>query len=205
MAGRVVPSFTRNATRGTDISETPGHDRLAVVCLALVTALDAASLSPHWSAVPAGVAGIVVLARARHWGPKYTVREPLLWSLHLAHAWLGFGLVLRGLVPWVAALPPSIALHAITAGGIGLVTFSMMTRVTLGHTGRMLHVPPGVGVLLGLLATSGLIRVVGPMVAASRLSVVLAVAGALWSASFAGYLLVYGRALVTPRVDGLPG
>jgi uncharacterized protein involved in response to NO len=205
MAGRVVPSFTRNATRGTDISETPGHDRFAVVCLALVTALDAASLSPRWSAVPAGVAGIVVLARARHWGPKYTLREPLLWSLHLAHAWLGFGLVLRGLVPWVAALPPSIALHAITAGGIGLVTFSMMTRVTLGHTGRMLHVPPRVGVLLGLLATSGLIRVVGPIVAASRLSVVLAVAGALWSASFAGYLLVYGRALVTPRLDGLPG
>ncbi len=205
MAGRVVPSFTRNATRRTDISETPVHDRLVVGCLVLVAALDAASLPPHWSAVPAGISGILVLARARYWGPQYTLRDPLLWGLHLAHAWLGVGLVLRGLVPWVAWLPPSVALHAVTAGGIGLVTFSMMARVTLGHTGRVLLAPRGLGASMGLLATSALIRVIGPIVAASHLSAVLAVAGALWSASFAGYLVVYGRALVTPRVDGLPG
>lgn len=205
MAGRVVPSFTRNATRGTHISETPRHDRLVVACLALVAALDAASLPTRWSAVPAGISGIVVLARARYWGPQYTLRDPLLWSLHLAHAWLGLGLVLRGLVPWVAWLPPSVALHVVTVGGVGLITFSMMTRVTLGHTGRMLRVPRAIGASMGLLAMSALIRVIGPMVAASHLSHVLAVAGAFWSASFAGYLGVYGRALVTARVDGLPG
>jgi uncharacterized protein involved in response to NO len=205
MTGRVVPSFTRNATRGAAIVETPRHDRLIVACLVVTAAFDAASLAPSFSAVPAFVSGVAVLARARYWGPKYTLREPLLWSLHLAHAWLGVGLVLRGLVPWVSWLPPSVALHAVTAGGIGLITFAMMVRVTLGHTGRMLRVPPAVSVTMGLLATSALIRVLGPIVAASHLSVVLAVAGALWSAAFAGYLVVYARALASPRVDGLPG
>jgi uncharacterized protein involved in response to NO len=205
MTGRVVPSFTRNATRATDITETPSYDRVAALAVVLVAVLDAASVSARVSALPAGLAGILLLVRARHWGPKHTFSAPLLWSLHLAHAWFGIGLTLRGLTAWFPFVPPSIALHAVTAGGIGLLTFSMMTRVTLGHTGRMLVVPRGIGVVIGLLATAALLRVTGPLFAGSRLPLVLAAAGGLWSLSFAAYLAAYGRALVTPRVDGQAG
>lgn len=204
MTGRIVPSFTRNATRAADISETPTYDRVAIIASVFVALLDALSAPSGLSAVPAAVAGAAVLGRARHWGPKHTSSDPLLWSLHLAHASLGAGLLLRGLTPWVG-LPPSIALHAITAGGIGLATLSMMIRVTLGHTGRMLQVPASIGAALALLSAAALLRVLGPLLAPSHLTVALTLAGILWSAAFAGYLLRYGRALVAPRVDGVPG
>jgi uncharacterized protein involved in response to NO len=155
--------------------------------------------------VPAGVAGLLVLLRARHWGARYTLNDPLLWILHLAHAWIGIGLALRGLAPFVPGIPPSIALHAVTAAGIGLLTLGMMTRVTLGHTGRMLAVPPSIGVAFGLLAFSAVLRVGGPLVAPSHLTIVLGAAAALWATSFCLYLVVYGRALVTRRSDGQPG
>ncbi|HEX5098767.1 MAG TPA: NnrS family protein, partial [Polyangiaceae bacterium] len=65
MTGRIVPSFTRNATGATDIAETPRYDRAAASLLVLVTLLDAVSAARAFSAVPAALAGVLVLARAR--------------------------------------------------------------------------------------------------------------------------------------------
>jgi uncharacterized protein involved in response to NO len=205
VTGRIVPSFTRNATRATDIAETPRHDRMAAAAMVAVAMLDAVSAPAPWSALPAGVAGCLVVARARHWGARHTLREPLLWSLHLAHAWLGVGLVLRALASSVPSVPQSVALHAVTVGGIGLLTLSMMTRVTLGHTGRMLRAPRSMSVAFVLLSAAALLRVAGPLFAADHLLLVLAAAGGLWSAAFVVYLVVYAPALWSPRVDGEAG
>lgn len=205
MTGRIVPSFTRGAVPAARPTETPRHDRAAVAAMLLVVILDAASAPAAWSAAPAAVAGVLALSRARHWGAAHTLRTPLLWILHLGHAWVGVGLVLRGIAAVHPGVPPSIALHALTAGGIGLLTFGMMTRVTLGHTGRMLAVPPAVTAAMLALSACALLRVLGPLIAPGRLALVLGLAGALWAAAFAVFLLVYGRALIAPRIDGRPG
>lgn len=205
MTGRVVPLFTRNATQASDIVESPAYDRAAALSVALVAVLDLARLPSLVSAVPAGFAGAIVLARARRWGIEHTFRQPLLWVLHLGHAWVGVGLVLRGLVPLIPSLSPSLAVHAVTVGGLGLLSFGMMTRVTLGHTGRMLAVPRSIGIAMLALALSAFLRVFGPLVAPFHVPLVLGVAGALWSAAFVTYAIVYARALMTRRVDGRPG
>jgi uncharacterized protein involved in response to NO len=205
MTGRVVPAFTRNATRADDIADTPRLDRAAVFAMGLVVVLDAASAPAAWSAGPAGLAGVLALARARRWGARHTLEQPLLWVLHLGHAWVAVGLVLRGLVPFVPGLPASVALHAVTAGGIGLLTLGMMTRVTLGHTGRLLAVPRFIGAAMLALAVCAALRVFGPLAAPDHLTAVLGSAGALWCAAFGAYIVGYARALLTPRVDGLPG
>jgi uncharacterized protein involved in response to NO len=205
MTGRVVPMFTRNATHASDIVESPIYDRLATLAVALVVVLDIAGASSLYSAPLAGFAGAMVLARARKWGAKHTLRKPLLWVLHLGHAWVGIGLILRGLVPLFPSLPPSLALHAVTAGGLGLLSFGMMTRVTLGHTGRMLAVPRSIAFAMHGLACCALLRVFGPLVVPFHVPVLLGFAGALWSAAFVTYVVVYASALVSPRVDGRPG
>jgi uncharacterized protein involved in response to NO len=102
-------------------------------------------------------------------------------------------------------VPQSVALHAVTVGGIGLLTLSMMTRVTLGHTGRMLRAPRSMSVAFVLLSAAALLRVAGPLFAADHLLLVLAAAGGLWSAAFVVYLVVYAPALWSPRVDGEAG
>ena len=205
MTGRVVPMFTRNATRASDVVESPFFNRAATLAVALVAVLDLARLPSLFSALPAGFAGAMVLARASRWGIEHTFRQPLLWVLHVGHASVGVGLVLRGLVPLIPSLPPSLALHAVTVGGLGLLSFGMMTRVTLGHTGRMLAVPRSIGIAMLALALSALLRVFGPLVMPLHVPLVLGLAGALWSAAFVTYVIVYARALMTRRVDGRPG
>ena len=205
MTGRVVPMFTRNATQASDIVESPHLNRFAALTAALVIALDLAAAPASLSALPAAAAGALVLARSLRWGARHTIRQPLLWVLHLGHAWVGVGLLLRGLVPFVSALPASLALHAVTTGGLGLLAFGMMVRVTLGHTGRVLAVPRSITLAMLALLVCATLRVLGPLVAPFHLSLVLAVAGALWSAAFLTYVIVYSRALVTPRVDGRSG
>ena len=62
--------------------------------------------------------------------------EPLLFVLHIGYAWLVLGTALLGLAMLDADLPPSAAIHALTAGAIGTMILAVMTRVARGHTGR---------------------------------------------------------------------
>jgi uncharacterized protein involved in response to NO len=205
MTGRVVPMFTRNATGATDIRESKFVDRTAAAATASLVVLDLAAAPAVVGAIPALVAGVSLLVRAAFFGPRHVLGSPLLWVLHLGHLWVAVGLVLRGLVPLMPSLPPSIALHAVTAGGLGLLSFGMMTRVTLGHTGRMLVAPRSTALAMLALAIAAVLRVVGPLAAPAHVPFALGSAAILWSAAFLTYVFAFGRALVTPRVDGRPG
>ena len=135
----------------------------------------------------------------------HTLSNALLWPLHLGAAWIGVGLILRCLSAFVPGMPPGVALHAITAGGIGVLCLAMMTRVTLGHTGRMLAIPRPMVWAMGALSLAVFLRVLGPLLVPSHYPLALGIAALFWSLSFAVYLFVYAGALVSPRVDGRPG
>ena len=68
--------------------------------------------------------------------PWLTWRLPLLWTLHLSAYMIICGFLLLGLYELALFSNKSLSVHAITVGGIGLMSLSMMTRVSLGHTGR---------------------------------------------------------------------
>ncbi len=205
ITSRVVPMFTRNATSAAGIASRPALDRAAIVGMALLTLLDLCSAPVLPRAVLAIAVGVFTFLRARDWGAERTLGNPLLWVLHLGSAWIGTGLILRGLSSFVPGLSPSIALHAITAGGVGLLCLGMMTRVTLGHTGRMLAVPPSMAWAMRALSLAVVLRVVGPVLMPSKTLVALSLAALFWSLAFGCYLAIYAKALVSPRVDGRPG
>ena len=83
------------------------------------------------------LAGIASFARLARWRGHDTLAESLVWSLHLGFAWVPAGLCLIGLgVLLPSAVPTTAGLHALSAGAIGSMTLAVMTRATLGHTGR---------------------------------------------------------------------
>lgn len=202
MTGRVVPMFTRNAIRSEDVRGSPPLERLATIAVVLILAMETLEAPPKAVGVASCLAGVLAALRMASWGTRRTLHEPLLWILHAGSIWIAIGLILRGAASF-SPVPLGSGLHALTAGAIGTLTLGMMSRVAQGHTGRPLAVPPQIAVAFGAVALGGVIRVLAPVFWAGMLAP-LVVAGLLWSAAFAVYLVSYAPVLAAARVDGQP-
>src|SRR5690606_9850673 len=126
--------------------------------------------------------------RAVRWYRPGIWRVPLLWSLHVAYAWLVVALL--GLAAWHAGVPiaGSAVLHAFTVGTVGGLILAMMARVSLGHTGRPLAPPRPMAIAFAAVALAAAARV-GLASGAPRLGVALA-AGA-WCFGFGVFVIRY--------------
>jgi uncharacterized protein involved in response to NO len=204
IGGRVIPMFTTNAIPGFRLTPQPaGHNWvIPLSALALVTL--AAGLPGWWSAVPCLAAAAVLLSRVAGWRSYAVGKRPLLWSLHLAYAWLPLAFLLQACAAlgWVT---PGVATHAFTVGVIGGAIMAMITRTALGHTGRMLAAGRAETAAYGLLALAAALRVLGPLVWPAGYLHWVAGAAVCWVAGFLVYVAVYAPRLSRPRVDGKPG
>jgi uncharacterized protein involved in response to NO len=205
ISARIIPMFTRNATKIQSVRNLPWLDRLAAASMVLLVLGDALALDARIVAGVAGIAGLAVLGRSTFWGAQSTRTQPLLWVLHVGHAFVPLGLLLRAGAIVTPAIPPTAALHAMTAGAIGVLTLGMMTRVGLGHTGRMLAVPRSLAVAFLFAIGGALLRVAAAWLPAAMYVEIVSAAGLLWTAGFAIYVVVHARLLFSPRVDGRPG
>jgi uncharacterized protein involved in response to NO len=209
IGGRITPSFTQNALLRAGaagaVRGRPLFDRLAVagaVTLALAELLAPRSLATGTSAA---VAAFATLARTSGWQTRFALRDPLLASLHVGHAWVALGFAAIALADLGAPVPPTVALHALTAGAMGAMILAVMTRVALGHTGRPLVAPPSARLAYWLVSSGALARVLGPLLAPEAARAAWLVAGLLWAGAFASFLAGYAGILVGPRADGRPG
>jgi uncharacterized protein involved in response to NO len=86
------------------------------------------------------------------------------------------------------------------------MTLGMMSRVTLGHTGRDIFTPPkGLAVVFAMLLLGLLFRIVMPIIAARDYTLWIGISQTLWMASFVGFSIIYLPQLMHARVDGGPG
>ncbi len=145
-------------------------------------------------AAAAALAGVLFLIhsyRLLGWHTRGIWHKPLLWSLYLSYLFITTGFLLFAASLWFDSLwfP---ALHAFAVGGIGLVTLSMMTRVSLGHTGRSIHEPPPLMPLFLLLLVIGaLVRVMFPALLPNFYSHWIELSQLMWISAFAGFVAVY--------------
>jgi uncharacterized protein involved in response to NO len=201
IAGRVFPMFTRNATEAATIHSSRWLELTTVGGMVLLTAIDI--VAPSWIGATAlsGVVGSAALARAWGWRARGMARQPLLWVLHLGHAWVPIGLLLRVVARFTSAVPMSLATHALTVGALGSLTLGMMARVSLGHTGRPLVVARPIAWAFASIAAAAFARVLAPLVLPAGYFVELVVAGTLWTTALLVYLAGYARMLWRPRAD----
>jgi len=201
IGGRIVPSFTRNwlAKRGAARLPAPfGRFDRAVLGFTVGAAV-------IWTIAPDTTpAGIAMLAaglghglRLARWRTLATLTEPLLWVLHLAYGWLALGFGLLGAAQMWSALPASAAVHALTAGAMGTMTLAVMTRASLGHSGRPLSAGRGTTVVYLLATVGAVLRLIAPALTGAE-TLVLVAAGVLWAGAFALFALLYGPILIRP-------
>ncbi len=204
IGGRVTPSFTRNwqTKRGGPLPAVAG--RLDAVTLALTAAgLVAWSVAPTHPAAGALLlaSGGLNLVRLVRWRGDATMAEPLVWILHLGYLWLAAGLLFTGLsVAAPGLVPPSVGVHALTAGAIGVMTLAIMTRASRGHTGRPLAAGRIEVLIYVLINAAALTRVTGGLLPTLYQPLLMVSAG-LWSAAFLAFVVGYGPMLLSPRPD----
>ncbi|HAT87159.1 MAG TPA: NnrS family protein, partial [Rhizobiales bacterium] len=152
LGGRVVPAFTRNALRRMEVSEEelpdthPAANKLALLTTGLFTL---ALFFPVPEAVLGTLALLAALANAWRfsgWKGLSILGYPILWSLHLGYAMLILAYAFYGLALLTGVAMESAALHILAIGAVGCMTLAIMSRASLGHTGRPLTVRPILGV-----------------------------------------------------------
>ena len=99
----------------------------------------------------------------------------------------------------------SLALHAFTVGGIGVLTLGMMARVSLGHTGRALKVSNTIAIAFVLINVAALFRVLLPAIIPAGYDSFLLISTYCWLAAFSLFIYIYIPILSAVRIDGKEG
>ena len=192
MSRRLIPFFIeRGLDEPVQLRNSARLDAVALGVFLVFFVVAVFVASRPAAAALAAVLFVIHLYRLAGWYTPGVWRKPLLWSLVLAYLSItcGFGLFAAGYWYPVLHFP---ALHAFAVGGIGLITLSMMTRVSLGHTGRSVHQPPRLMPLfLLLLAVAALVRVILPPLLPGHYSLWIQLSQLLWIGAFGGFLVYY--------------
>jgi uncharacterized protein involved in response to NO len=202
VGGRIIPVFTRNWLTKQGATGVPvAHGRVDNVALG---ALHAGMIG--WALFPAfsPVGGLLLLAAALNfwrlvrWCGIATWAEPLLIVLHVGYLWVVIGAALLGASMLTGHVAEAAAIHALTAGAIGTMTLGVMTRVSLGHTGRALAADRITALIYLLVILAAVARVAAA--ASGSLPVLIEISAMLWIGSFGLFALRYGPMLLAPRV-----
>lgn len=209
IGGRVIPMFTANTTQIPAKPRQKWPDRLALGLL--WTLLFLSLLALDWQApdvllsIIYGLSAILLGWRCARWRFISTLSHPLLWSLQLGYWWIVVGLILFSGHHAGLGIPHSMALHSLTAGAMGTLILSMMSRVSLGHTGRPLIANRLITVSLVVILFAALARVLGVWFVAPVSQHLLMLSIVLWCVAYGLFLIRYTPLLINPRADGKEG
>ena len=202
LAGRIVPSFTRNWLAKRSASALPAShglvDRIALGTLHLGLLGWAFDLEARYVGGVLLVGAMLNLWRMLRWRGISTGAEPLLAILHVGYGWLVIGAGLLGLTTLGVDVPLSAAIHSLTAGAIGTMILAVMTRTTLGHTGRSLTANRSTGLIYILIGLAAIVRMAAAVDADWNMPLLI-LSACLWIAGFGLFLLSYGQFLFQPR------
>ena len=204
IAGRIIPSFTRNwlASRRTSEPLPTQADRFDLSVLGLnVMALMC------WTAAPmAPATGMLLILsgganslRLVRWQGWRCISDPLVVILHIGYGWLATGLLLLGLSCF-DLVTETAAIHALTTGAIATMILAVMTRATLGHTGRALSASRTTILSYTLLTAAAVMRVFASF-PSTQYDTLIAMAGSAWVIAFGLFLAEYGPMLWSSRID----
>jgi uncharacterized protein involved in response to NO len=209
IGGRIVPAFTSSGLKmrgdAAPLRAWRGITPLAIALMVMVAAVDLIhpdGVVAGWVALAAAVAQAI---RLLQWRTLHTLRMPIVWVLHLGYGWLPVGLALKALAILDGAAFAAFWVHALTIGALSTMILAVMTRATLGHTGRPMVASLSIAVAYLLLAAAAIVRVFGLIWWRHSYPAVIVVSGVLWTGAFAVFVAVYAPMLWSPRVDGKAG
>ena len=162
---------------------------IAMLSLAVACALVLPVLEPAGALAIAS--GLLVALRLARWQLWRCSGRMDLWCLGLGYGWIALGLLLLGLA-LLQGLPPYTALHGITVGAMGTLTFNVMLRTSLQRSKQALERSRLIPVGTALITLATLARLKASFSPAGDMTL-LWIAAMAWSTA---YLLLAIRLLV---------
>jgi uncharacterized protein involved in response to NO len=98
----------------------------------------------------------------------------------------------------VAGVEPTAALHALVVGAVGTMTLGVMSRATLGHSGRALVADGATTAMIAAITLSAALRVAAPVLPVGYDWAIMA-AGLAWCLAFGLFIARYGPILMEPK------
>lgn len=199
IGGRIVPSFTRNWMAKMGIGSLPAafgrFDKGVLAATATALLFWVAAPENQYTGITLIISGAAHLFRAMRWRGDKTLNEPIVAVLHAGYFWLALAFVMIGFtIVFPAFLDTSSSLHVLTAGAVGTMTLAIMTRATLGHTGRGISANTMTILIYYLVVIGAVIRVTAAYLPFDYI-LLLRIGGALWAAAFLLFGIVYGPML----------
>jgi len=206
MMRRVMPMFIKNGIDGdVELTNRAWVDHSSLVLLVCLWISDVFTEYDNLTAIFAVLLTLLHTLRLAGWYTSKIWSKSLVWVLVVAYAFFILGFALKAL-SITSGISPFLSVHAFTAGGIGLLTIGMMSRVALGHTGRNVFEPPAIvfwsfaTLLLGVI-----VRVIFPLFNMELYVYWIGISQMLWMISFVIFVFVYAPMLLSERVDGRDG
>jgi uncharacterized protein involved in response to NO len=201
VGGRIVPSFTRNWLVRMNPGRLPvpfgRFDIIAMAVSAVALALWIVAPDAVHTGGAMAAAAVLQAGRLARWAGHRTLRDPLVLILHVGYVFVPLGFALLGAAAYGFVLP-SAGLHAWAAGAVGVMTLAVMTRASLGHSGRALIAGPATQVIYALAVTSAFARLCAAL-EPQWSTLLLHVAAGAWAAAFLGFGVAYWHVLTGGR------
>lgn len=202
IGGRVIPSFTRNWMMRNNVAGVPTpFNRFDMVAMVVGGgAIAFWVLAPENTALRwvLGLAGLLHLIRVARWAGWKTFAEPMVAVLHVAYVFIPVGFIMLALGDILPGWRGPLEIpHAWMVGAIGGMTLAMMTRVSLGHSGRALQSSRAIVATYAAILVAVLFRIASEMVPGADYLLDISAIG--WIGGFAGFAIIYFPILARPR------
>ena len=202
IGGRIIPSFTRNWLARRPVGRMPvAFNRFDAVAIGIsMLALLSWVVSPAapTTSILLAAAGLVQLARLARWSGDRTWSDRLVLVLHIAYLFVPVGFLLLAASDKFG-IAPSAGIHAWTVGAMATLTLAVMTRATLGHTGRSLSANRATQFIYGSIVVAALLRV-GASLTVAQGQTLLHLSALAWLLAFIVFAMTYGPMLLQRKI-----
>jgi len=203
MGSRVIPFFIERGVGYSVKLSNPMWSTVTGVIMFLIFFISELFLHNQMITGYAAI-GLFILysVRLAGWHTKGIWSKSLLWSLYIAFGLITIGFLLFALSVFTG-LSKYLAIHMFAYGGIGLITMSMMARVSIGHTGRDINGPPRLLNYIFIIFLLGVVaRVIMPIVNIQNNYIWVVISQLFWILAFLLFSITFFKILTVKRVDG---
>jgi uncharacterized protein involved in response to NO len=199
-SGKLITFFTNNKFKNKLINLMPLENILVLLICVLTILFNIFSLS-NLERIFSLICSILLLRRSYKLVHIESIKDPMLLILNLGHLFFPIYFLLRFLQYFnEQAVVGRADLHSLFAGGLGLIALGMITRVSLGHTGRKIVANKWMIFAFASTFIGSILRVFHPIYLGDAINFWLHTSMGFWTLGFIIYLFNFTGLLFKPRL-----